>query len=296
MPAVTLRDVALASGVSTYTVSKVVGGQAKAARIAPATVERVLAKAAELGYVPNAGHATYVRSARARLAWCFVSLRIWGWPSVTPLRAHFSGHNVTAQEQGILPVVVYPAVADAKAIDPTRLLWTAGLTGYCCGVPSQPGGAAAHDAHTLPVVAMWYRDVPEHMGYVDIDHEGGARLAVEHLLALGHRRIAYFGPGLDYDNVHFAMRYHGYRSALEAAGIIVRPEWHARTNDEVMALMQRTEPITAVFSVQDSRAASLTAALTATGCQRTRDLSVAGFDNMVNADLLGGADDDPSTY
>ncbi len=133
------------------------------------------------------------------------------------------------------------------------------------------------DATSLPVVAMWYRDVPEHMGYVDIDHEGGARLAVEHLLALGHRRIAYLGPGLDYDNVHFAMRYHGYRSALEAAGIIVRPEWHARTNDEVMALMQRTEPD--YSSIQRARQPRSLAGGSSGGnrASHSQDISVAGL-------------------
>jgi LacI family transcriptional regulator len=287
---VTLRDVALASGVSTYTVSKVVGGQAAAARIAPATVERVLAKAAELGYVPN-GVARNLRAQRTgQIGVVLYTIDNMAGPERDTFEgALLRGVHVASEANGLLPRVVYTSFEEPAAGDPVGSIGSRvdGLLIRCVH-HRHAVRLLGHASPSLPMVAIWYRDVPDHMGYVDIDHYGGARLAVEHLLRLGHRRIAYMGPPLNYDHPSFALRCQAYRDTLQAAGIIPQPEWHVDTVEAILALRRGAEPITAVFATQDKRAGALIAAFREMGGRVPDDLSVVGFDNVVNADPWAG--------
>src|SRR5260370_23420267 len=74
----------------------------------------------------------------------------------------------------------------------------------------------------LPCAVLFSHRVPEGLAYVDADNRQGARLAVEHLYELGHRRIAHFGGRLLSSN--FLDRREGYRSALAALGLSWDPD------------------------------------------------------------------------
>ncbi len=129
---------------------------------------------------------------------------------------------------------------------------------------------------------------------VRVDHEGGARLAVEHLLSLGHRRIACLaGPS------EFAVsraRTAGWRSALAAAGITPDPGWllegdfsaaagHAlasRLLDSQLRASQgpARDAVTAIFASNDLLAIGALRAAAERGVAVPRALSVIGFDGI----------------
>jgi LacI family transcriptional regulator len=119
---------------------------------------------------------------------------------------------------------------------------------------------------------------------VVFDDEQGARLAIEHLLSLGHRRIAYVaGP-----QRHLAARLReaGARAALEAAGLELPPnlvlwgEWSeawGRNAAEVLA--HGSAPVDAVFCGSDQIARGVLEGMQALGRRVPEDVSIIGFDN-----------------
>jgi LacI family transcriptional regulator len=127
------------------------------------------------------------------------------------------------------------------------------------------------------------------------DHEGG-RMAAEHLLALGHRRIAFLGDeetnlfGFDSS----ARRREGYEAAMEAAGVPLEPDWilrrpHGRRRAREAAswlLAQEPRP-TAVFATSDVQAIGVLEAAQAAGLPVPEQLSVIGFDNVEAAGYTG---------
>ena len=130
-------------------------------------------------------------------------------------------------------------------------------------------------------------DVPS----VDVDNEAGARLAVEHLLALGHRRIACI------TNASFAYtaaseRVAGYREALAAAGIgeepgmIAEGAFDAQSGHRAMAdILSRSTP-DAIFVASDVVAIGAIAGLREAGLSVPGDVSVVGFDAIPLAAYL----------
>jgi DNA-binding LacI/PurR family transcriptional regulator len=142
----------------------------------------------------------------------------------------------------------------------------------------------------LPVVAIWSQQVPDTIGYVDIDHCAGAYQALQHLLELGHRRIAYVEADPVFKHPHFIARYQGYRQALLNAGIEPRPEWHAIGVDEphIDALLHLPEPVTAIFTPNDITAGEVAQILHALHKHIPTDISLVGFDDIANANLIAG--------
>jgi len=199
------------------------------------------------------------------------------------------GLSLAAQELDLPAVVVYPPVRHGAVAEPSRYL-DGRIDGLLVRAVGRSEESLLHlvDASHLPLVAVWRQDVPSNAGYADVDHYGGAGLAIQHLLKLGHRRIAYLGPDLNYDNLHFAHRYQGYHDTLRGAAITPRREWHVHDNAGVISLLRGPEPVTAVFAVQDLRAAHLAADLTILGIRVPTDVSLVGFDDVANADLLAG--------
>jgi DNA-binding LacI/PurR family transcriptional regulator len=126
---------------------------------------------------------------------------------------------------------------------------------------------------------------------VDVDNEAGARLAVEHLLALGHRRIACItNAPLAYTAA--SERLAGYRGALAAAGIdeepglVVEGAFDAQSGHRAMAeILARTTP-DAFFVASDVVAIGAIAGLREAGLSVPGDISVVGFDAIPLAAYL----------
>jgi LacI family transcriptional regulator, galactose operon repressor len=128
------------------------------------------------------------------------------------------------------------------------------------------------------------------------DDEAGIMLAVNHLVALGHRRIAFLGDqeenlfGFDSS----AHRRDGFQAALAAAGVAVEPGWilrrpHGRDAARAAAaeLLAREERPTAVFATSDVQAIGVLEAAQAAGIPVPEELSVIGFDNVEAAGYTG---------
>ena len=123
---------------------------------------------------------------------------------------------------------------------------------------------------------------------VMIDNVQAARKAVEHLLSLGHRRIAHIsGPTPEVLSVD---RETGYLNAMQRTGITVEPGWIARgdfsvrSGNRAMHQLLATDPSpTAVFAANDEMAIGAINELVAHDLRVPRDMSIVGFDDIAFA-------------
>lgn len=146
--------------------------------------------------------------------------------------------------------------------------------------------------HKIPFVVVDHRgelgaDVPS----VGATNWLGGRMATEHLLSLGHRRIAIISGDA---NLRCSRdRIAGYRSALEDAGIPIDPElirpggFIQQTGyEQTCALLDLPEPPTAIFAGSDTQAMGVYSALRARGLSVPDDMSVIGFDDVPIASIV----------
>lgn len=132
---------------------------------------------------------------------------------------------------------------------------------------------------------------------IGLDHDRAAQLVLEHLVELGHRRIAFFkGPPTNSDA---AERWRALESHAARLGLEISPERTAQVDDEpperwagfqqgfAMAerLLRRDVGFTALCAYDDATALGASRALRAAGLHVPRDVSVVGFDDVRDAEL-----------
>ncbi|MEN3010564.1 MAG: substrate-binding domain-containing protein [Candidatus Bipolaricaulaceae bacterium] len=138
----------------------------------------------------------------------------------------------------------------------------------------------------VPAVAVGRQP---HLPYVDVDNYRGARMATEHLLALGYRRIATITGPLAH--LHVQDRVAGYRDALEAHGLPYDEDWVVDggfTEVGAMAALTKLLPLKpeAIFVQSDTMAAGVLRALRHYGLAVPDDVALVGFDDAPLAALL----------
>jgi LacI family transcriptional regulator len=140
----------------------------------------------------------------------------------------------------------------------------------------------------VPIVAVDPHTGPDAPATIAVHSFDGARAATEHLIALGHRRIAHLRGRTDLESAH--QRERGYRAALEAAGIPFDPalvaEGGYRAASATMganALLDLADRPTAVFAANDLSALEVVRCAAERGLRVPADLSVVGFDDIPEA-------------
>ena len=278
---ITLRDVAARAGVSLQTVSNVVNG--RSARVGEETGAKVLEAIAALNYRPNAA-ARHLRKAPVGV----LALAI---PDLAnPYFAEVSTVVVAAATARGYTVLLDYTNRDREQ----ELLVAAGLRPHLIdGLILDAQCLTAEDlqAGQLPIVLLGERVYDGPYDHVVVDNVAAARLATEHLIALGRRRIAAIGlwepPACGAPH----SRLQGYREALAAAGIAAEPRlqapvftWHPAPGAEAMrALLALPEPPDAVFCFNDMLAVGAISALHQAGFRIPEDVAIVGFDDVGEA-------------
>ncbi|MBP6016890.1 MAG: LacI family DNA-binding transcriptional regulator [Candidatus Promineofilum sp.] len=136
------------------------------------------------------------------------------------------------------------------------------------------------------LIDAYHPDLPT----VTIDDRVGARIAVQHLINLGHKRIAYVGEYLDDNPFNFRPvvdRFRGYREALADAGIPFDPRYHCQgfygwseARRMTHELIQQPNPPTAIFAYSDTMAFGVLEAAQEAALAVPDELSVVGFDDV----------------
>jgi LacI family transcriptional regulator len=280
----TLANVAASAGVSVATVSKVLNGRDD---VAPATRALVQELLHEHDYVARRGK-----------------------PDLSPTIELFFHGQLNAYHtevlQGVVEAAAGAGVAVVVSMRPrgqrgsaanrpaawARELATAGRQATIL-VTSELAAAdlTALTRARMPVVVIDPLNLPSAgVASVGSTNFAGGLLATQHLLDLGHRRIAYLGgPAAAACS---QARLHGYRGAMEAAGATV-PDGYVRTGRFSYehgvaggaALLDLPAPPTAVFAGSDETALGVIEAARGRGLRIPDDLSVVGFDDTPVARL-----------
>ncbi|MFE6364537.1 LacI family DNA-binding transcriptional regulator [Streptomyces sp. NPDC057806] len=275
----TLAVVAREAGVSVPTASKVVNGRED---VAPETRRRVTEALDRLGYVR-----------RPR----FDGVRTPGFVDlvVHTLDSSWSGavlHGVEAAAHDAgLEVIVSAGLPRATPGRPERgwldKLTARGSSGVLFDrTEPTPVQYAWLEQHGIPFVMIDpVVEPPPGVVSVGAANWHGAVTATEHLLALGHERIAVVAG--DRATLADSARVAGYRSALASAGVRHRPEYlrYAGSDEDLAGrrtgeLLDLPEPPTALFVSSDRMAHGVYAALAARELSVPDDLSVVGFDDL----------------
>ncbi|SCL33437.1 transcriptional regulator, LacI family [Micromonospora rhizosphaerae] len=280
----TLRDVALLAGVSPKTVSRVVNGEAGVSAPKTAAVQRAIA---QLDYRPNFT-ASSLRRANGRSAAIAAVLEDLANPFSAVLHRALED---AARERGVL---IFAGSVDE---DPDRerdlvRAFRARQADALVVVPASDDqsylGREVNDG--TPVVFVDRPPVGLSVDAVLADNHHGAAMAVHHLVAHGHRDIAYLG---DLRTITTArQRFQGFKEALSDHGI--RPativhDLHTERDSEaaVRGLLLADPAPTALFTSQNIVTIGAIRALQQLG--RQHEVALVGFDDFPLADLLSPA-------
>lgn len=283
---VTIQDVANLAGVSKVTVSYVLNGRDADNRISAETTARVLDAASSLGYRPN-GVARMLATQRANaIAVVFQYASYFShWSSFISEIMHGVCEAAVAHDFDLL-------LHTRASADPAEELGQ--LTdGRADGVLLLRDGndpvVSGLLERQFPAVLFFTRSYVPGVAFVDADNYAGGRIATQHLLDLGHRRIAMVRGSLQ--SVSSNDRFNGYRDAVESAGYDLNPKHlliAASPSDDlsgIETMMRQPDAPTAIFVWSDDVAYHVLKMLQRLGLSVPRDVSVIGFDSLSSSTL-----------
>lgn len=270
MKVATIRDVAARARVSVASVSRALSGEAN---VAAATRARVVEAAGALAYVPNG----VARS---------LSLRRTGTVGVVlpELHGEFFSEFIRGLDRAARASGLHLLLAHSHGDPVEAAAALAAMRGRVDGVVAlDPDGTLI--ASALPTITVGGIGAA-----LAIDNRAGAEAMTRHLLALGHRRIAFIaGPR---GNHEAADRREGWRRAMadvpDARGEVVEGDF-GEASGHAAGLALAARPPHALFAANDMMAIGAAAALRETGCRVPEDIALAGFDDIPVARHLAPA-------
>jgi LacI family transcriptional regulator, galactose operon repressor len=288
---VDIRELARRSGVSVATVSRALNDRAE---VSPATRERIIELARELGYSPNHPARTLVRR-RSDMVGLI-------WDTGAEIEAHDSRHPFlqdlliglkrALSDASYHLMLLSIAQAGARVDAYVRAAQQHSLDGVLMMAvdPDHP----AITALVASQIACVGLDLPvrgPRATHVTSDNRTGAVAAVRHLHALGHRRIATItGPP---HMLPAAERLAGYRYEIARLGLEYRGEYVLNGDfflpsgyECASRLLRLAEPPTAIFAAGDEMAIGAMHAIADAGLRVPDDIAMVGFDDIEAASLV----------
>ena len=275
--AATIFDVARLAGVSHQTVSRVLNDLPN---VRPATRARVEQAIKQLRYVPSpAARALVTRRTRT------LGLIVTGAPDYGPSSTalHF---NEAARDARYSVITASMLETDAASMRSAAELLVRQNVEAIVLIAAERGALDALDGIELgvPIVAVASEDRGG-MHRVWLDQYAGARLAVEHLVSLGHREIRHVGGPPN--AMDAAERVRGWSAALAEHDLPAREpllgDWSPASGYVHGRVLARDAEMTAVFVSNDQMAIGVVHALVEAGLSVPGDVSVVGFDDIPEA-------------
>ena len=280
----TIREVAEAAGVSTQTVSRVINNRPD---VAPGTFERVQQVIADTGYSPNMFARGLMQGHSHTLGIVAYGLEYFG-PSrvLTGIEQQAAGMGYSIS----LNLIHEPETLDVEGL--LSSLYSRQVDGVIWAVPdvgdNRLWSNAAGTHRPVPVLMVGGMGGQSQLGSIGIDNRAIGRLATEHLLAGGARRV-----GLITGPMHWweaRQRQLGWRESLQEQGLpaadrqVVNGDWSATSGEEGLYRLLEQEPdLDAVFASNDQMALGVLHAAHRLGRRVPEELAVVGVDNIAES-------------
>ena len=276
---VTIGDVAAEAGVSVATVSKVINDRYG---VAESTSARVRAVIDDLGYEASLVGQS-LRSKRTNVIGVLVV-------EIEPFSAELlKGVGRAIRDSGY-ELIVFSRGAMASDQVGWERRYLSRISGTLTDGAILVTPSSIDQTFGGPVVAVDHNVGSSTLPTVDSDNLNGAVAATDHLIGLGHRRIAFLAGRPDLESAR--LRERGYRQALAAAGIPVDEGlirvggYRADTATEPARELLELDPRpTAIFTANDVTALETMAVAKSMGISIPGDVSIVGFDNVPESAL-----------
>lgn len=280
----TIEDVAAIAGVSIATVSRAINEPNK---VADETRRRVTQAVAQTGYTTNA----MARSLRMRRSKMILILAPdVGDPNFSNILV---GLETEASKRGYGVLIGNTQNDPARETDYLRFISSNQADGLILFTGHLPYGFGNEggESRLPPMVAVNEPVSNSDVPFVGVDNFEGSRVAAEHLISQGHRRIAFIGHSTS--KAVNMLREQGYRAALAGHGIVIDPRLILDGDGTTESGRAATEHMfvrdvlpTAFLCVNDATALGVIIALTARRYELPRQFSVMGFDDITFASFV----------
>jgi LacI family transcriptional regulator len=282
---VTIKEVAREAGVSTQTVSRVVNERPD---VAPETRERVLRVIQELEYHPSALARSLIQQRSYTLGVVIAGLKYIG-PSRT-----LNGITAKAEELGYTLLLKEQSRFDSNNVHPLLLsLMARQVDGIIWAVPEVGENrewVQELDSLPAPIVFLAMEARPD-LTIVSINNYAGGKLATEHLLQTGCRKIGHISGPLDWWEAR--QRKQAWQDTLGYAGIQVSDQHWAEGNwssssgqQAIERLFQQYPDMDGIFVANDQMAIGVLQAASRRGIKVPEQLGVVGFDGIAESAYL----------
>jgi DNA-binding LacI/PurR family transcriptional regulator len=270
-----MDDVARLAGVSHQTVSRVLNNHPS---VREATRQRVFNAVDQLNYHRNALARGLARRRSNIIGVVSFDTILYG-PAATLL-----GVERAARQAGYgINIVALERLDRAGVAEAVNRLTEQAVAGIVIIAPLMT--AAAHALSTSVPAIVVESNTTGPLPTVSVDQVAGARMAVEHLLSLGHDTVHHVSGPPDWAQARD--RVEGWRQALEDAGRrvprVIAGDWSPAAGYEAGRRLAESPDATAVFCGNDQQALGLLRALHERGIQVPEDISVVGFDDIPEA-------------
>ncbi|NUP22932.1 MAG: LacI family DNA-binding transcriptional regulator [Streptomyces sp.] len=279
-----MMDVAREAGVSHITVSRVINGHPS---VRPETRTRVEAAIQKLGYRRNSVARALKSRRSSTIGVVIVGSDLFELPRI------LLGVETAAKQTGYwVSLASRQGESTTGDLMETLQRLTDQSVEAIAVVADRPDAVEALSRLSIgvPVAVVMSGSVPNpDLGFVEVDQELGARLAVRHLLDLGHRHIAHLTGALRTFDAR--ARVEGWQAELATAGAegaLLEGDFSAESGFRLAhELCAGATPLpTAVFAGNDQMAMGALAAFAERGVKVPQDVSVVGFDDMKGAGYL----------
>jgi DNA-binding LacI/PurR family transcriptional regulator len=271
---VSIKDIAREAGVSPSTVSRALNDHPQ---ISTATKVHIQDLANEMGYVPSIAARSLVNRRSATIG-----------VAITDLMDPYYARLMSGIEDGAA-AHSYQVILSSYYRDPARELEIVldfhkrRMEGIIItGSEVEEVYLSPENKFFMPIVLV---NRPGYPYSVSVDRFLGAKMVVEHLVDLGHGRIAHITEGPKYRAK--SKRFNGYRAALTDHNIPVDEDLIVDGDGNISGgiravprLLDLPQPPTAIFCFNDMTAIGVINALRQRGYEVPRDISVAGYDDL----------------
>jgi len=283
----TIADVAREAGTTITTVSRVINNSGY---VHIAKRKAVLEAVEKLHYIPNA-NARVLKTKRSRALGLVIG------DLLNPFSVQLAHSMQTVAVDRGYTTFVASASEDVRSelavIESFQCQRLAGMVVATLATPESDAMLARLAEHKVPVVVVGRTIDHPAIDNISANHRRGGALATQHLIGLGHRRIAFVGA--ERDEAAHVGRLRGYLDAMEAVGLPVLDDHvvghtgtgHSPRYSTKLTGYQATQHLlrmptrpTAIFARNDHTATGVIQAVQEAGLTVPDDISVAGFDNI----------------
>lgn len=270
-----LRDVAIKTGFTVSTVSKALN---RSEEISPKTAQKIMVAAKELGYTPKRASGWTAKTIGVIL------------PEVQSLYhaglLQRLGEEIEKYDYVMLTMFTSSFTGSVEPyMERMRQYKPDGLIIYCTHFFTENEYRIINNSG-IPTIMLNESNSSFAIDSISIQTEMGVRLAVEHLIQLGHRKIGYIG---EYNS---DVRYQMFCKILEKNGIKVNPHYILQTSKRfeeggyelAKELLKRKELPTGIVASYDQIALGAMRAFQEQGVKIPEDISIVGFDNIIMDD------------